>query len=89
MKYAFVGLTLLGTLPALAQSDQWPTFNGDAMAQKYSPATQITPQNVGRLRQAWSLHTGDVSKGTPNGKNNRRRGRCSSVILAETQTEIR
>jgi|GEM_PF-5446234 len=55
---------LLGTMTAaLAQSDQWPTFNGDAMAQKYSPLSQITPQNVNNLRKVWSVHTGDVSAG--------------------------
>jgi quinoprotein glucose dehydrogenase len=53
---------LLPLQPASAQSDQWPTFNGDAMAQKYSSAAQITPQNVDRLRKVWSLHTGDVTR---------------------------
>ena len=27
----------------------WATFNGDLKAQKYSPASQITPDNVGDL----------------------------------------
>ncbi len=76
MKHILAGLILLGTLPASAQSDQWPTFNGDAMAQKYSTATQITPQNVARLRQVWSLHTGDVSDGAP-GPDGGKRGRTS------------
>ena len=60
----FAGLAAAVLLPfhsAAAQPDQWPTFNGDAMAQKYSPAAQITPQNVERLRKAWSVHTGDVT----------------------------
>ena len=71
MKRFLAGLTALWLIPTgtQAQSDQWPTFSGDAKAQKYSPATQITPQNVGRLRKAWSIHTGDVSRG---GKNEKR-----------------
>ena len=32
-------------------------------AQKYSVATQITPDNVGKLKKAWETHTGDVSDG--------------------------
>jgi quinoprotein glucose dehydrogenase len=41
----------------------WYTFNGDLMDQKFSQATQITPQNVGRLTKVWEVHTGDVSTG--------------------------
>ncbi len=40
----------------------WSTFNGDLAAQKYSTSGQITPQNVGHLKVAWQLHTGDVSQ---------------------------
>src|SRR5579864_5170095 len=38
------------------QSD-WPVFGHDAGAQKYSPLTQITPQNVSRLKLAWKYST--------------------------------
>ena len=44
-------------------SDVWGTFNGDLAAQKYSAASQITPQNVGNLEKAWEVHTGDMSSG--------------------------
>ena len=43
--------------------DVWPTFNGDLEAQKFSPAIQITPDNVGGLKKVWETHTGDVSDG--------------------------
>ncbi|MGA9794369.1 MAG: pyrroloquinoline quinone-dependent dehydrogenase [Rhizomicrobium sp.] len=46
---------------AAAQNQVWDTFNGDLMAQKYSSATQITPQNVKNLKIAWQIHTGDKS----------------------------
>jgi quinoprotein glucose dehydrogenase len=42
---------------------QWDAFGGNQQAQKYSTATQITPDNVKGLKQAWELHTGDVSSG--------------------------
>ncbi|ORE87630.1 pyrroloquinoline quinone-dependent dehydrogenase [Aurantimonas sp. 22II-16-19i] len=44
--------------------DSWATFNGDLRAQKYSPADQITPENVDQLEKVWEYHTGDVSDGS-------------------------
>jgi len=60
---AFTGATGL-CRAADAPSQTWYTFNGDLGAQKYATATQITPTNVGKLRIAWQLHTGDVSDGS-------------------------
>jgi quinoprotein glucose dehydrogenase len=62
-------VAVLIAVPAVAQDGTWPTFNGDLKAQKYSPLTQITPENVGRLGVAWQMHTGDVASGgaTPAG----------------------
>ncbi|YBV93754.1 pyrroloquinoline quinone-dependent dehydrogenase (plasmid) [Phyllobacteriaceae bacterium JZ32] len=54
----------LGLAPAKADDNTWSTFNGNLKAQKYSPADQITPQNVGKLTKAWEVHTGDVSDGS-------------------------
>lgn len=54
----------LAATPANGQAQTWYTFNGDLEAQKYSTATQITPQNVGKLKVAWQLHTGDMSDGS-------------------------
>lgn len=54
----------LGLAPAKADENIWPTFNGNLKAQKYSPADQITPQNVSKLTKAWEVHTGDVSDGS-------------------------
>src|SRR5262245_18932579 len=45
---------------ALAQDATWSTFNGNLRAEKYSPLTQITPENVNKLRMVWSTRTGDV-----------------------------
>ena len=37
---------------------EWRWFGRDPGAQRYSPLTQITPDNVARLQQAWSFDTG-------------------------------
>src|SRR5215469_17871064 len=41
----------------------WDAFGGNEQAQKYSTATQITPDNVKNLKKAWDIHTGDVGSG--------------------------
>ncbi|MEH3036108.1 MAG: PQQ-binding-like beta-propeller repeat protein [Sphingomonas adhaesiva] len=38
----------------------WTAFGGTNAGMRYSPATQITPTNVGGLREAWRFHTGDL-----------------------------
>ncbi|HYI93735.1 MAG TPA: pyrroloquinoline quinone-dependent dehydrogenase [Bryobacteraceae bacterium] len=35
---------------------EWPTYGHDAGAMRFSPLTQITPHNVGRLKLAWVYH---------------------------------
>lgn len=37
-------------------SGDWPTYGHDAGEGRYSPLTQITPANVGRLKVAWTYH---------------------------------
>jgi quinoprotein glucose dehydrogenase len=69
------GLFILAALAAMTsialaqpanqeEGQAWYMFNGDLQAQKYSIATQITPDNVHNLKVAWQLHTGDVSNGS-------------------------
>jgi quinoprotein glucose dehydrogenase len=41
----------------------WPSYGGDAGGSKYSPLTQITPDNAHELEVAWEFHTGDVADG--------------------------
>lgn len=43
-------------------SKDWPTFGGGHGAQRYSELSQITPDNVGQLKQAWVYHTHDLPK---------------------------
>ncbi|MBM3771306.1 MAG: PQQ-dependent dehydrogenase, methanol/ethanol family [Acidimicrobiia bacterium] len=36
---------------------RWVTFGGNYANHRFSPLTQITPENVGRLKQQWTLQT--------------------------------
>lgn len=44
--------------PRPSGPNQWPAYGGGNANQNYSPLTQITPQNVGKLKQAWVYHYG-------------------------------
>ena len=46
----------------------WPVSVGDAGAQRYSSAAQITPANVGALEPAWSWATGERERVLPSGE---------------------
>ena len=43
---------------------EWREYGGDKGGLKYSPLTQITPQNVSDLEIAWEYRHGDVADGT-------------------------
>ena len=62
MKYRFaIPMALLlvtGAAPQRKTDTDWPSFGRDPGAQRYSPLTQITPQNVSQLQPAWSFDTG-------------------------------
>src|SRR5262249_40707751 len=38
--------------------DDWPAYGHDPGGSRYSPLTQISPDNVSRLHVAWEFHTG-------------------------------
>ena len=42
-------------LNGLKNPQRWLTFSGDYAAQRHSPLTQITPQNVKRLQAQWTF----------------------------------
>jgi quinoprotein glucose dehydrogenase len=42
---------------------EWPHYGGDQGGMRYSPLTQITPENVHLLEPAWVVRTGDVFQG--------------------------
>jgi quinoprotein glucose dehydrogenase len=59
-----VVLALLAGAGAAAEGD-WAHYGGAPGGGQYSPLTQITPDNIGRLRVAWSFHTGEKGQGLP------------------------
>jgi len=73
---ALLALLVLSPVPAIAQdqsepsgadqSQTWYTFTGDLKAEKYATSSAITPANVGQLKTAWQVHTGDMSDGKGN-----------------------
>lgn len=47
--------------PIVRQSaTNWSDYAGSKAGQRFSPASQITPANVDRLKVAWTYRTGDV-----------------------------
>src|SRR5215813_11777654 len=60
--------TVAGASPTLATDDgtvaDWPNYGRDAGGSRYSPLTQITPQNVPTLQVAWTYRTGDIADGS-------------------------
>ena len=53
------------TAPPPAPDAGWAHYGGDAGGTRYSSAAQITPQNVGHLKVAWSFRTGEHGAGFP------------------------
>ena len=47
-----------------AAVEEWPTYGNDPGSARYSPLSEITKGNVGKLKVAWTYRTGDVSDGT-------------------------
>ncbi|HEV2596552.1 MAG TPA: membrane-bound PQQ-dependent dehydrogenase, glucose/quinate/shikimate family [Sphingomicrobium sp.] len=45
-----------------ATGADWTAYGGTNAAWRFSPLTQITPANVGRLRKVWELHTGGMPR---------------------------
>lgn len=43
---------------------EWHAYGRTGLGQRYSPLSQITPQNAAKLEVAWTYHTGDM-RGRP------------------------
>ena len=41
-------------------ADAWLTYHGEYTGQRHSKLTQITPENVGKLKQVWRFQTGQT-----------------------------
>ncbi len=46
---------------AVPVQGDWTAYGRDALGSRYSPLTQITRENVGRLEVAWTFRTGDTT----------------------------
>ena len=45
-------------LAGLQDGTKWLTYSGNYFGHRHSPLTQITPENVGQLKSAWTFQTG-------------------------------
>jgi glucose dehydrogenase len=54
---ALVAASIAGAAPQQTRDGDWQSVGGDPGAQRFSPLTQITRQNVAALRQAWAFDT--------------------------------
>src|SRR5688500_7769146 len=68
-------LFALGNGPLLARSDaaqrtpqptRWTVWGGDSAQTHFSELTQITPQNVAKLRPVWIYNPGTTGRGWEN-----------------------
>jgi quinoprotein glucose dehydrogenase len=55
---------LLSLLAVTVSGADWPHYGGGPDQLRYSPLAQITRENVGTLRTAWTYDTGDAFKGS-------------------------
>jgi alcohol dehydrogenase (cytochrome c) len=55
-------ITSKDLLDGLANPSRWLTHSGDYTGARFSPLTQITPANAGRLAAQWTFQTGVANK---------------------------
>ena len=66
MRYLICLFFLTTAYSIQSQNIDWLHYGNDAGGQRYSSAQQITPTNVGQLKEAWTFRTGelDIYKGS-------------------------
>ena len=57
-------VTLLLSLSAPACAAEWEHYGGDLGGQRFTTATQISPDNIENLEIAWQFRTGDSAAGS-------------------------
>jgi quinoprotein glucose dehydrogenase len=61
MRSAILGLFAFAVFGFQTPPDgDWPVYGRDPGDQRFSPLAQINRENVGRLKVAWTFHTGDA-----------------------------
>ena len=61
--FAQDGPTYEDILRGFDDPERWLTYSGDYSGRRHSPLTQITPENVSRLRPIWTFQTGTTTRG--------------------------
>ncbi len=69
----------------IPRNSEWPTYGHDSGGQRFSPLTQITPANVGRLKVAWTYHMRPAGL---NGGDAGRRGASGSGFRPSESTPL-
>ncbi len=60
---AAILLTMLAMIGArTTDAQEWRYYGGDPGGTRFSPLTQITRENVNRLKRVWTYHTGEVER---------------------------
>jgi alcohol dehydrogenase (cytochrome c) len=59
-----IAIALFLAVSAVAQTDSWPSFNGDVSGRRFSPLTRITADNITSLSLAW-VHRINVQSSSP------------------------
>ncbi len=62
---ALAGCNAVSAPTGPADNAGWPYYGADAGGSRYSPAAQITPDNVDRLQVAWTFRSGEHGEGFP------------------------
>jgi len=63
VSYPLLSVAPQSETPQTRQTSSWSSYGNDKGGMRYSELTQITPQNVGQLKEAWRFRSGDKSDG--------------------------
>jgi quinoprotein glucose dehydrogenase len=64
----WIGSGAVALAQSVETSKEWPTYGHDPGGMRFSPLTQITPENVGQLKVAWVYHMRPAGVVTPAGR---------------------
>lgn len=72
---AILAIMVCICVTATGQSGDWPSYQGGDDSNQYAPYDQINRDNVHRLEEAWTYHTGDMAL------NNRSQLQVNPIII--------
>jgi quinoprotein glucose dehydrogenase len=80
-----VGVLAQGGASQPPPSKEWPTYGHDSGGMRFSPLTELTPANVGKLDVAWVYHMKPAGMTMPEGRG---RGRGGSGFASSEVTPL-